>query len=95
MTINDQIRDKKVQYDINRKAAEISVLSSVKVAKYEHLSGKEILASNQQQIKEQARFTYFPFGKLWKTNKNNRKSRAKTSWGLKRFKTKRTNNNQK
>ena len=37
MTINDQIRDKKVQYDINRKAAEISVLSSVKVAKYEHI----------------------------------------------------------
>ena len=63
MTINDQIRDKKVQYDINRKAAEISVLSSVKVAKYEHLSGKEILASNQQQINKQARFTYFPFGK--------------------------------
>ena len=66
MTINDQIRDKKVQSDINRKAAEISVLSSVKVAKYEHLSGKEILASNQQQIKEQARFTYFPFGKALK-----------------------------
>ena len=31
MTINDQIRDKKLQYDINRKAAEISALSSGKL----------------------------------------------------------------
>ena len=28
MTIDDQIRDKKLQYDINREAAEISALSS-------------------------------------------------------------------
>ena len=28
MTINDQIRDKKLQYDINRNAAEISTKSS-------------------------------------------------------------------
>ena len=31
MTINDQIRDEKLQYDINRKAAEISALSSGKL----------------------------------------------------------------
>ena len=28
MTINDQIRDENLQYDINRKAAKISALSS-------------------------------------------------------------------
>ena len=28
MTTNDQIRDEKLQYDINKKAAEISALSS-------------------------------------------------------------------
>ena len=28
MTINDKIRDEKIQYDINRKAAKISPLSS-------------------------------------------------------------------
>ena len=28
MTINDQIRDEKLQYDINRKTAKISALSS-------------------------------------------------------------------
>ena len=57
MTINDQIRDEKLQYDINRKAAEISALSSGKIDKYEYIPGNEILPSNQQQIKEQAKFT--------------------------------------
>ena len=47
MTIDDQIRDKKLQYDINRKAAEISALSSGKIHKYEYLTGEEILPSNQ------------------------------------------------
>ena len=49
MTINDQIREEKLHYDINREAAKISALSSGK-----------ILPSNQQQIIEQARFTYSP-----------------------------------
>ena len=74
MTINDQIRDEKLQYDINRKAAEISALSSGKIDKYEYLTGKEILPSNQQQIIEQAKFTYSPLGKAFeksiKTIKN-------------------------
>ena len=63
MTINDQIRDEKLQYDINREAAKISALSSGKIHKYEYLTGKDILPSNQQQIIEQARFTYSPLGK--------------------------------
>ena len=60
MTINDQIKDEKLQYDINRKVADISALSSGKIDKYEYLSGNEILASNQEQIIEQATFTYSP-----------------------------------
>ena len=48
MTIDDQIRDEKLQYDINRKAAEISALSSGKIDQYEYLTGKEMLPSNQQ-----------------------------------------------
>ena len=55
MTINDQIRDEKLQYDINREAAKISLLSSGKTHKYEYLTGKDMLPSNQQQIVEQAR----------------------------------------
>ena len=48
MVINDQNRDEKLQYDINRKAVEMSALSSGKIDKYEYLTGKEILPSNQQ-----------------------------------------------
>ena len=65
MTIDDQIRDEKLQYDINRKAAIISALSSNKIDKYEYLTGEEILPSNWQQIIEQAKFTYSPLGKAF------------------------------
>ena len=34
MTINDQIRDEKLQYNINIEAAKISALSSGKIHKY-------------------------------------------------------------
>ena len=60
MIIDDKIRDEKLQYDINREAAKISALSSGKIDKYEYLTGEKILLSNQQQITEQAKFTYFP-----------------------------------
>ena len=65
MTINDQIRDEKLQYDINRETAKISALSSGKIHKYEYLTGEDILPSNQQQIIEQAKFTYSPLGKAF------------------------------
>ena len=65
MTINDQIRDEKLQYEINREAVKISALSSGKIHKYEYLTGEDILPSNQQQIIEQARFTYSPLGKAF------------------------------
>ena len=53
MTIDDKIRDEKLQYDINREAAKIST-SSGKI-KYDYLTGEEILASNQRQIKKHLR----------------------------------------
>ena len=65
MTTEDQIKDEKLQYDINREAAKISALSSGKIDKYEYLTGEEILPSNQQQIIEQAKFTYSPLGKAF------------------------------
>ena len=58
MTIDVQIRDEKLQYDINREVAKISALSSNKLGKYENLIGEEMLPSNQKQIIEQAKFTY-------------------------------------
>ena len=65
MTIDDQIRDEKLQYDINREAAKISSLSSGKIHKYEYLTGEDILPSSNQQIIEQAKFTYSPLGKAF------------------------------
>ena len=65
MTINDQIKDETLQYDINREAAKISASSSGKLHKYEYLTGEDILPSNQQQIIEQTKFTYSPLGKAF------------------------------
>ena len=65
MTIDDQIKSEKLQYDINREAAKISALSSGKFDKYEYLTGEEILPSNKQQIIEQAKFTYSSLGKAF------------------------------
>ena len=80
MTIDDQIRDGKQQYYINRKAAKISALSSNKIDKYEYLTGEEILSSNRQQIIEQAKFTYSPLGKAFekqiKTSEDQRKKQV-------------------
>ena len=72
MTIEDQIRDEKRQYDINLEAAKIPALSSGKIDQYEYPTDEEILPSNQQKIIEQVKFTYSPLGKVFeKTNKNN------------------------
>ena len=72
MTIYDQIEDGKLQYGINRETVKISALSSGKIGKYEYLTGKEILPSNQKQIIEQAKFTYLVLGKaLEKETKSN------------------------
>ena len=65
MITDDQIRDEKLQYDINREAAKIWALSSRKIEKYEYLTGEEIVPSNQKQILEQAKFTYSPLGKAF------------------------------
>ena len=54
MTINDQTRDEKLQYDINRETAKILAVSWGEIYKYERLSGEDILPSNKQQIIEQA-----------------------------------------
>ena len=65
MTIDDKVRDEKLQYGIYRKTAKISALSSGKTDKYEYLTGNEILPSNQRQMIEQAKFAYSPSGKAF------------------------------
>ena len=43
MTIDDKIRDEKLQYDIDRETSNISTLSSGKIDKYEYFTGGDIL----------------------------------------------------
>ena len=49
MTIDDEIRDEKVQYYITREAAKIPALLSGKIDKYEYLTGEEILRTDQSR----------------------------------------------
>ena len=58
MKMKYKIRDEKVVYNINREAAKISALSSGKIDKFEYLTSKEVLLSNQRQIVEQAKFAF-------------------------------------
>ena len=84
MTIDDQIKGEKLQYDINREAAKISALSS---GKFEYLIGEEVLPSNKQQIIEQAKFEYSRLGKAFekqvKTIEDQRKKQIEASENLK------------
>ena len=70
MTITHQIKilDKKImeneaQYDLDRKAAKISVLSSKNLDKYEYLTGEDL--GLKPSTTEQAKFEYSPLGKIF------------------------------
>ena len=75
MTIDNKIRDEKLQYGINREAAKISALSTGEIDKYEYLTGEEILPFNQRQITKQAKFTYPPLGEAFEKKKNEEQGR--------------------
>ena len=62
MTIDEKIRDEKLQYGINREAAKSSTLSSGKIDKCEQHTVEEVLPSDQSKIIEQSKFSYSPLG---------------------------------
>ena len=70
MTVTDQIKtlDKKImqneaQYDLDRKAAKISELSSNYQDKYQYLTGEDLVI--KPSTVEQAKFEYSPLGKVF------------------------------
>ena len=70
MTVTDQIKilDRKImqneaQYDLDRKAAKISALTSNNLGKYEYLTGEDL--GPKPSTVEQARFEYSPLGKIF------------------------------
>ena len=65
MTSDDMITDEKIQYDINREAANIFALFSDEIDKYEYLTGEEILPFDQSRIIKHSKFTYSPLSKAF------------------------------
>ena len=70
MTVTDLIKilDRKItqneaQYDLDRKAAKISALSSKNLDKYEYLTGEDL--GLKPSTVEQAKFEYSPLGKIF------------------------------
>ena len=84
MTITEQIKilDRKImlnqaQYDLNRKAAKISALSSDNLDKYEYLTGEDIgLKPNSI---EQTKFEYFPLGKIFNMELDKKEKKQRRS----------------
>ena len=74
------------------KQPKVSALSSGKIHKCEYLTGEDIVPSNQQQIIEQARFTYSPLGKAFEKqiktieNQGKKQSEFKIEDNLKQLK---------
>ena len=70
MTITDQIKilnreimQNEAQYDLDRKAAKISALSSNNLDKYEYLTGKDLVL--KPSTVEQTKFEYSPLVKVF------------------------------
>ena len=68
MTVTDQIKildrnvmQNKAQYDLDRKAAKISALSSNNLDKYEYWTGEDL--GYKPSVIEQAKFEYSPLVK--------------------------------
>ena len=70
MTVTDQIKilnrkimQNEAQYDLDRKAAKISALSSNNLDKYEYLTGEDL--GLKPSTIEQTKFEYSPLGKIF------------------------------
>ena len=83
MTITDQIKilnrkimQNEAQYNLDRKAAKISALSSNNLDKYEYLTGEDL--DLKPNTVEQARFEYSPLAKIFNQglDKDDKKRRS-------------------
>ena len=73
MTLNDElkilaerIKANQVQYDLDREAAKISVLSSKELDKYKYLAGEDL--GHKPEVLERAKFEYSLLGEALKNN---------------------------
>ena len=61
--IDNKIKANQAQYDLDRLAAKISVLSSGELRKYEYLTGEDL--RYKPSVVEQAKFDYSLLGKVF------------------------------
>ena len=61
--LNRKIKQNEAQYDLERKAAKISALSSNNLNKYEYLTGEDL--GLKPRTAEQTKFEYSPLGKIF------------------------------
>ena len=61
--LNDKIKANKVQYELDREAAKISVFSSGELEKYEYLTGEDL--GYKPDVIQKAKFEYSPLGKVF------------------------------
>ena len=61
--LNRKIMQNEEQYDLDRKAAKISALSSNNLDKYEYLTGEDL--GLKPSTIEQTKFEYSPLGKIF------------------------------
>ena len=79
MTIDDEIRNEKVQCNINKEAAKIPALPPGKIDKYEYLKKKKKIHDQRRMI-EQAKFFHSSLLKFKKKSKQKQlKSMKKSS----------------
>ena len=61
--LNRKIKQNEAQYDLDRKTAKISALSSNNLDKYEYLTGEDL--GLKPSTVEQAKFEFSPLGKIF------------------------------
>ena len=81
ITIDDKVRDRNLQYKINREAQKKSALSSETIDEHEYLIGGEILPSDQSRMVEEAKFIYSPLQNVSKNKQKKLKIQLKNEDG--------------
>ena len=61
--LDDKIKANKAQYDLDKEAAKISVLSSGELEKYWYLTGEDL--GYKPNVIQKAKFDYSPLGKVF------------------------------
>ena len=71
--IDDKIKAKQAQYNLDRETAETSALSSAELEKYKYLTGKDL--GYKPRVVEKAKFEYSSLDKVLNKglNENNKK----------------------